>query len=259
MFGRLDTVEKRQEARKYYLSGFDVKEYPDLKTVIGTKTEPSLQAIAFTGTAGRPKWHYTFRTIEQMEKHIKEFLESQKKSIEYKENQKGKNKGKLSRAAQCAAEIRKELKAKFPGVKFSVRSENFSGGDSVRIKWTDGPELAEVEAIASKYEAGHFDGMTDMYVYKKDRDPDRPCAKFVFAHKKFSDEATQVLKKRAEELLVDHQCEFRGEFQPHQAEKAIRAELQRREARKEQEQIQEQARKMPDNVIQVDFIRRKVI
>lgn len=170
---------------------------------------------------------------------------------------KRQKKRNLSRAAQCAAAIRKELKSKFPGVKFSVRSETYSGGDSVRIGWTDGPELSEVEAIASKYEAGHFDGMTDMYVYKKDRDPDRPCAKYVFANKKFSDEAIQVLKKRAEELLVDHQCEFRGEFQPHQAEKAIRAELQRREARKEQ--MQEKARKMPDNVIQVDFVRRKVI
>lgn len=136
----------------------------------------------------------------------------------------------------------------YPGVKFSVRSENYSGGDSVRINWTDGPELVEVEAIASKYEAGSFDGMTDMYVYKKDRDPDRPCAKYIFAHKKFSDEAVQVLKKRAKELLI----KFRGEFQPIEAEKAIRAELQRRDARKEQEQ-------MPDNVIQVDFIRRKVI
>lgn len=234
MFGRLDTVEKRQEARKYYLSGFDVKEYPDLKTVIGTKTEPSLQAIAFTGTAGRPKWHYTFRTIEQMEKHIKEFLESQKSRIAYKVEQKKNNKGKLSGAAACAAAIRKELKAKFPGVKFSVRSETYAGGDSVRINWTDGPEHAEVEAIAAKYEAGSFDGMTDMYVYNRDRDPDRPCVKFVFVSKEFSDEATEDL-----------------------AEEAIRAELQRREARKEQ--MQEKARKMPDNVVCVDFIRRKVI
>ena len=162
---------------------------------------------------------------------------------------------KMSRAATCAAAIRKELKEKFPGVKFSVRSETYAGGDSVRINWTDGPEHAEVEAIAAKYEAGSFDGMTDMYVYKKDRDPDRPCAKYIFAHKKFSDEAVQVLKKRAEELLI----KFRGEFQPIEAEKAIRAELQRREARKEQEQIQEQVRKMPDNVVCVDFVRRKVI
>jgi hypothetical protein len=166
-----------------------------------------------------------------------------------------KKKRNLSRAAQCAAAIRKELKQMYPGVKFSVRSENYSGGDSVRINWTDGPELSEVEAIASKYEAGHFDGMTDCYVYNKDRDTNRPCAKFVFANKKFSDEATQVLKKRAEKLLI----KFRGEFQPIEAEKAIRAELQRREARKEQEQIQEQVRKMPDNVVCVDFVRRKVI
>jgi hypothetical protein len=168
-----------------------------------------------------------------------------------------KKKRNLSRAATCAAAIRKELKEKFPGVKFSVRSETYAGGDSVRINWTDGPEHAEVEAIAAKYEAGSFDGMTDMYVYNRDRDPDRPCVKFVFVSKEFSDEATEDLKAKAEKLLVDHHCKFRGKFQPHQAEEAIRAELQRREARKEQ--MQEKARKMPDNVIQVDFVRRKVI
>jgi hypothetical protein len=260
MFGRLDTVEKRQEARKYYLSGFDVKEYPDLKTVIGTKTNSKPEAVAFVGTAGRPTWHYTFKTIERMEEHIKEFLESQKSRIAYKAGQKAKNKGKLSGAAACAAAIRKELKEKFPGVKFSVRSETYSGGDSVRINWADGPEHAEVAAIANSYEAGHFDGMTDMYIYHKDRNPDRPSAKYVFANKNYSDEAIRELKAKAEELFVSHQCfnNF-GDFRPQLAERLIREELQRGEAEREQEQMQEKAKTMPDNVIQVDFVRRKVI
>lgn len=62
----------------------------------------------------------------------------------------------------AASNIRKELKRAFPGVKFSVRKEDCG---SVRVGWTDGPTLAEVEKITSKYKAGHFDGMEDLYNY----------------------------------------------------------------------------------------------
>lgn len=66
----------------------------------------------------------------------------------------------------AAKNIRIELKAVFPGVKFSVRSESFSMGNAIRIHWTDGPTVADVEAISNKYEAGSFDGMTDCYNYE---------------------------------------------------------------------------------------------
>jgi hypothetical protein len=64
--------------------------------------------------------------------------------------------------------IRIELKAAFPGVKFSVKSERFSMGNAIRISWTDGPTSAQVEEITRRYEAGDFDGMTDCYNYRKD-------------------------------------------------------------------------------------------
>jgi len=64
--------------------------------------------------------------------------------------------------------IRIELKAAFPGIKFSVKSERFSMGNAIRISWTDGPTSAQVEEITSRYEAGDFDGMTDCYNYRKD-------------------------------------------------------------------------------------------
>ena len=60
-----------------------------------------------------------------------------------------------------ARNIRKELKAVFPGVKFSVRSESYSMGCSIHIGWTDGPLTDEVEAVVNKYEYGTFDSMTD--------------------------------------------------------------------------------------------------
>lgn len=33
--------------------------------------------------------------------------------------------------------------------------------------WTDGPTVAQIEAISGKYEAGNFDGMNDLYTYSE--------------------------------------------------------------------------------------------
>lgn len=72
-------------------------------------------------------------------------------------------------AAQVASIIKNELKAKFPGTKFSVKSETYSGGDSVNVYYamTDetSPKRATIEAIVNKYQAGHFNGMEDIYEY----------------------------------------------------------------------------------------------
>jgi len=68
----------------------------------------------------------------------------------------------------AAKNIRTELKRAFPCIKFSVRSESFSMGNAIRINWTDGPTVSQVEAISASYVAGSFDGMTDSYDYRKD-------------------------------------------------------------------------------------------
>ena len=60
----------------------------------------------------------------------------------------------------AAANIRVELRRAFPGVKFSVRVPDHG---SVHIRWTNGPTRQEVEAIACRYQGGHFDGMEDIY------------------------------------------------------------------------------------------------
>lgn len=64
--------------------------------------------------------------------------------------------------------IRKELKALFPNTKFSITSDQYSGGDSISVSWTDGPTVAEVETVSGKYSAGSFDGMEDLYTYSHD-------------------------------------------------------------------------------------------
>ncbi len=70
--------------------------------------------------------------------------------------------------AQVAKLIRADLKAAFPGMKFSVRSESFSMGDAVTVSWTNGPAVGQVSAVVDKYQAGDFDGMTDSYNFRTD-------------------------------------------------------------------------------------------
>ena len=62
--------------------------------------------------------------------------------------------------------IRKGLKANFPGVKFSVKSDKYAGGASIRVRYTNGPRTVDVEAYVKQYEGAGFDGMTDYKYYK---------------------------------------------------------------------------------------------
>ena len=62
----------------------------------------------------------------------------------------------LTTAAKAAKLIRTELKKTFPEAKFRVRSNNYAGGDSVYVNWTDGPTDEQVSDITAKYQYGHF-------------------------------------------------------------------------------------------------------
>jgi len=63
--------------------------------------------------------------------------------------------------ADTAKLLRQGLKESFPGIKFSVKSSVYSGGASIRVRWTDGPMGTMVKAITDKLEGGYFDGMID--------------------------------------------------------------------------------------------------
>jgi len=100
----------------------------------------------------------------------------------------------------AAANIRKELKAAFPGVKFKVTSDH----NSVNVKWTDGPTSEAVEGIAGRYESGSFDGMTDCY----NHDPDNTFAdvfggvRFVFVSRDYGERENQLAEQLAKEYDV---------------------------------------------------------
>lgn len=59
----------------------------------------------------------------------------------------------LSPVAAKAKALRQALKAVFPTVKFSVKSDNYSMGSSIDISWTDGVMGRQVKEIASQYES----------------------------------------------------------------------------------------------------------
>lgn len=99
----------------------------------------------------------------------------------------------LTEAAQAAKLIRAELKKAFPSVKFSVRSRNFAGGDSVGVGWINGPTRDAVTAITDKYQYGHFDGMIDLYEYSNNIEG-LPQAKFVHGQREISDDVYEATK-----------------------------------------------------------------
>lgn len=101
----------------------------------------------------------------------------------------------LTEAARCAKQIKQELTKAFPKIKFSVKSKNYAGGDSVDIYWDNGPTTEQVEKYTDKYQEGHFNGMEDIYEYSNNRD-DIPQAKYVFAKRELTNELTQYFAEQ---------------------------------------------------------------
>ncbi len=81
-----------------------------------------------------------------------------------------KTPGKSSHAAG-AANIRRHLAKLFPGVKFSVTSKIFSGGNSIDISWDYGPTSPVVDKACDIFKEGDFDGMDDSYTYRRNQFP----------------------------------------------------------------------------------------
>jgi len=68
-----------------------------------------------------------------------------------------------SSQALTARAIKKELKAKFPKSKISVRSESFSMGDAVNVEYIGHASYETIDALLKKYQYGKFDSMNDIY------------------------------------------------------------------------------------------------
>lgn len=63
--------------------------------------------------------------------------------------------------AETAKLVRRALREAFPSIKFSVKSRTYSGGASISVRWTDGPNDAQVSAITGQFAGAFFDGSID--------------------------------------------------------------------------------------------------
>ncbi|GAA3510068.1 hypothetical protein GCM10022234_00320 [Aeromicrobium panaciterrae] len=62
---------------------------------------------------------------------------------------------------ETGQEIRKALKAAFPGVKFSLRGSRGTGYGWFSLSWVDGPTTGQVREITGGFQSSYFDGMDD--------------------------------------------------------------------------------------------------
>lgn len=90
----------------------------------------------------------------------------------------------LSTPAMAAKGIKSILKVKYPHIKFAVKSERYSGGDSVRVSWNLGIKTEEIEKLVKDYEYGHFDGMNDIYEYSNVK-KGIPQTKYLFCTREY--------------------------------------------------------------------------
>lgn len=107
--------------------------------------------------------------------------------------------------------VRAALKAGFPGVKFSVRSDSYSGGASIRVGWTDGPFEQDVATTVQRFRGADFDGMQDL---KTNHDTLLATpegvevvhfgADYIFTERKLSDAYATELQAHAELVLDEY-------------------------------------------------------
>ena len=201
---RLITKSDRMAVRQYEFDkmareGYDREDYKSL--VFFTKDDGAKYFLRmFRGTSSKDFYWKYFRSAEQRAESVARQKEYEDKGEAYKAEQKAKK--QTSEHAGAAKALKAELQAAFPGIKFSVTSDSFSMGDSVHVSYEDGPAYHIVDEIASKYQYGHFDGMTDMYEYSNRRN-DIPQSKFVQVSRHQGKETREVLDRAFAEIAKE--------------------------------------------------------
>ena len=102
--------------------------------------------------------------------------------------------------------IKIELKELFPKTKFSIKSSSFAGGDSIDVRWADGPTNEEVNKVICKYQEGDFDSMSDCYNYhsgdKREFNKKHGGVMFIFSKRKYS---VKFLRLAAKQIKLEEQ------------------------------------------------------
>lgn len=135
-------------------------------------------------------------------------------------NKRGNKKGvkqmasKYFSCAETAKMVRQALKEAFPDIKFSVKSKVYSGGASINIRYIDGPNTKQVEAIADVFSGAYFDGMTDFKgsTYAMiDGISVKFGADFIFVNRDYSD---AMIQNGIDRVYRKYPGNFKGDTQP---------------------------------------------
>ena len=66
---------------------------------------------------------------------------------------------------KTSAMLKKYLR-ELHGINFSVKTDKYSGGSSLRVEYILGPDATKVEKVIALLQYGDFDGMDDSYNYR---------------------------------------------------------------------------------------------
>lgn len=106
-----------------------------------------------------------------------------------------KGEGVYLNVAKVAENVRVNLKTVFAGHKFSVRSKSFSGGEDIRVEWTNGPTLRMVKGETQKYEDSSTDETGDYRDYTPNAFNDVfGGTKYMFEERNFQDGFEQMIR-----------------------------------------------------------------
>lgn len=107
-------------------------------------------------------------------------------------------------AAALAKIVRADLRRAFPAVAFSVRTDRYAGGSSVRVSWTDGPLGRDVDAAIARYKVVGFDGMTDSTTNAGPVHLDDGRLVTIYAYLTTSRSTSAALRARVEAWMTRH-------------------------------------------------------
>ena len=178
LFGRI--AYQCSDADDYETNGTGIA-LESLATYIGTAKADAIKAEQQTAAA-----------LEEVERQMLLEQKRREQDAAYPHLKRATN--ALGGAKLGALNLRAELKAAFPGIKFSVRVRHHS---SIDIGWQDGPTDDEVTSITCKYKWGTFDSMTDCAGHKEN-DVFTPIfggARFVSTNREISDGTRETLMR----------------------------------------------------------------
>ena len=97
--------------------------------------------------------------------------------------------------SQAAKQIRDLLKKEFPNVKFTVKSDNYSNGNSIRVGYTNFLPIEKITEKIKHYQYGEFNGMEDIYECSNCIE-NLPQTKYLFVERAMSEEVKiQILNE----------------------------------------------------------------